>query len=198
MFDDEMGQRISLQSFSSIPRRLGQGHHRFLILVNLTFTTSLTEKLGAAARVENPAFQLSRILAVVVDVALFLPWVQVRGSAPPHLFSTASRCFCVASAVFCHLRRLSDLHCIVRRSALQAFAHMQVQVLGTGLALHWGVFAPILIGGSPLLAPLERGQPRQMTGTWSAAWEGCAVVVWGTFASRFWQLRALQGEGFRS
>ena len=36
---------------------------------------------------------------------------------------------------------------------------MQVRVSGSGRALHWGVFALILIGGWLLLAPLEEDNP---------------------------------------
>lgn len=104
MFNDDMGGRISLQSFSSIPPKLGQAHLQFSNLINLNFPHSLTERLGAAARAENLAFQSLRLLAVVVDVAIFLPLLLVYGSAPPHLFSTDSRCFCAASAVFCRPR----------------------------------------------------------------------------------------------
>ena len=111
MLDDEMRGRISLQSFSSIPRKLGHGHLHFLFLVKSTHDMAQRQARGAAARAEIPALQLSKILAVVVDVAIFLPWHQVHASAPPHLLSTVSRCFCVASAVFsCPRRRVT---CIV-------------------------------------------------------------------------------------
>jgi hypothetical protein len=131
-------------------------------------TTQLTEKLGAIARVEIQALQLSRILAVVVDVALFLPSLSVQGSAPPHLFSTASRCFCVASANFCRPKNACvtciDLPCRWRAYAGPSPLDLARSALGR--------VCFDLIGGAPISCALERGQPRQMTGTWSAAWEG--------------------------
>jgi hypothetical protein len=166
-----MGGRISLQSFSSIPPKLGQVHLQSSILVNLNFSHSLTERLGAAARAENLAFQSSRLLAVVVDVAIFLPLLQAYGSAPPHLFSTVSRCFCAASAVSCRsgCRMTCITWCVDRPCRRRAYA-------GPSL---WGRACSALgcvcfdfDWWMATSGTLERGQPRQMTGTWSAAWEG--------------------------
>lgn len=145
--------------FSSIPRKLGQVHLPSSLFSFIRRTTQLMEKLGAMARVEIQALQLSRILAVVVDVAIFLPSLQVRRSAPPHLFSTVSRCFCVARANFCRPRRWRDLHCSVRRSALQAARICRSASLGPGPLCVGACLLRILIGGSPISCTLERGQP---------------------------------------
>jgi hypothetical protein len=135
------------------------------------FSHSLTGKLGATARAENLAFQSLRLLAVVVDVAIFLPLLLVHGSAPPHHFSTASRCFCAASAVFCRPgRRMTciapgvDRPCRRRAYAGPCLWGRACSALGClCFDFDWWMATS---------GTLERGQPRQMTGTWSAAWEG--------------------------
>jgi hypothetical protein len=180
--------------FHRFPPKLGQAHLQFPTLINLNFSHSLTEGPGAAARAENLAFQSSRLLAVVVDVAIFLPLLQVYGSAPPHLFSTVSRCFCAASAAFCRPgRRMTcitwcgDRPCRRRAYAGPSLWGRACSALGCiCFDFDWWMATS---------GTLERGQPRQMTGTWSAAWEGLQRCVWGTFASRFWKFgRAARGD----
>lgn len=89
--------------FSSIPRKLGRVHLQifFCFHFDLSHRSLKNWELRQGWKIEPSS--CSRILAVVVDVAVFLPWLQIHGSAPPHLFSTASRCFCVCK------RRFSDV-----------------------------------------------------------------------------------------
>jgi hypothetical protein len=96
-----MARRISLQiHFLSIPRKLGQVHLQIFIWVISTRHLAHCKAGSRQRGWKIPALRVSRILAVVVDVAVFLPWLQRYGSAPPHLFSTASRCFCVCKRRF--------------------------------------------------------------------------------------------------
>jgi len=111
-----------------------------------------------------------------------------RFTAPPRptVLVTDSRCFCAASAVFCRSgRRMTCITwCVDRPCRRRAYAGPSLwdracSALGcVCFDFDWWIATS---------GTLERGQPRQMTGTWSAAWEGLQRWCGEPFASRFWQ-----------
>jgi hypothetical protein len=163
MCNDEMGGTNLLAFIFIDSPKARAGASLLFDFGQFEFSHSLTGKLGAIARAENLAFQSLRLLAVVVDVAFFLPLLLVHGSAPPHLFSTASCCFCTASAVFCHPgRRMTRIApCVDRPCRRRAYAgpglwNQACSALGcVCFDFDWWMATS---------GTLERGQPRQMTG----------------------------------